>query len=190
MKNCKRVLINILVFFSVTVFLCGCKPVRELKNMQKCDFEFVSVSDFEYAGVHFNEIRSIDDIGLENITKIIAATASQTAKVSFNINIKVLNKSNSRASINGAKWILYMEDQQLLEGNMSNHFSVEPHNSNVMMLRASILPSLRGRAAPLQQIFRLYQSIMGLGEDSPPLTLKIKPILNKTELPYMVLKLN
>ena len=186
MKVCKYLLVSV----SLTVFLSGCKSVQELKNLQKCDFEFVNVDKFEYAGVHFSDIRSVNDIKAEDVIRIVAATASQTAKVSFNINVKVVNRSKSRASINGMKWILYLEDQQLLEGDMSARFSVEPHSSNVMTLRASITPSLRGKSAPLQQIFRLYQSIMGFGKDTPSLTLKIKPTVNKTELPYITLRLN
>lgn len=187
----KSILFHVLTIVSVVVLCCGCKPMQELKNMQRCEFEFSSVSDFEYAGVKFGNIQSVNDITLENVTRILAATASKTAKVSFNINVKVTNQTNSYASVDGMNWILYLEDSKLLEGDMPTPFSVEPHCSAIMMLRANITPSLRGRAAPLQQIFKVYQNIMGFNEGEPAnLLLKIKPIVNKTELPYIILKLN
>ena len=183
----QHILFQVVVLALVVAVFCGCGSVRELKNMQKCDFAFASVSDFEYAGVKFNDIRSINDIGVENVTRIIAAATSRTAKVSFNINIKVTNQTASKASVNGMKWTLLLDDEQLLEGDMPHPFAVEPKSSATMALRASLTPSIRGKAAPLQQIFRLYQNIMGFGDEN--LTLKIKPIVNKTELPYITLKL-
>ena len=173
------------------LFFCGCTSSRELKNLQKCDFAFVNVSDFEYAGVRFNDIRSINDIGAENVTRIIAAAVSQKSKTSFNINVRVTNPTASRASVDGMNWILFMDDEQLLAGNLPQPFAVEPHSSAIMALRASLVPSIRGKAAPLQQIFRFYLNIMGFDTDaSSNLTLKIKPIINKTELPSISLKLN
>jgi len=187
----KRILLQTLGVAWIIVLFCGCKAMQELKNLQKCSFEFHSISDFEYGGVKFNNIRSINDIGAENVTRIIAAATSKTAKVSFTVNVKVTNQSNSWASVSGMKWTLYMDENKLLDGDMRTPFSVEPHCSAIMMLRANITPSIRGKAAPLQQIFRLYQQIMGFGENEPAnLTLKIKPIVNKTELPYITLRLN
>jgi hypothetical protein len=180
------VLWKVVFFLPIAVF-CGCRSVQELKNLQKCEFEFLTISDFEYAGVRFNNIRSIDDIGAENLTRILAAAASKTAKISFNINLKVSNQTASRASVDGMKWALFLDDEPLLEGDMPQPFAVEPKKSAVMALRANITPTLRGKAAPLQQIFRLYQNIMGFGDGN--LTLKIKPIVNKTELPSITLKL-
>ena len=187
----KRILLNTLMIAFVTIVFCKCKQMQELKNLQKCDFEFVGISDFEYAGVKFNNIRSVNDIGAENVTRIIAATTSKSASISFIVNVKVTNQSSSWASVNGMKWMLYMEEEKLLDGNLSSPFSVEPHCSGIMLLRANITPTIRGKAAPLQQIFRVYQNIMGFSENEPAnLTLKIKPFVNKTELPYITLKLN
>ena len=187
----KHIVFQTVAIVCIATLFCGCKSMKEFKNLQQCDFEFVNVSDFEYAGVKFGNIRTANDISLENITKIIAATTSKTAQLSFNVNVKVSNQSNSWASVNGMKWILYMDDTKMLEGDMATPFSVEPHCSGIMMLRANITPSIRGKAAPLQQIFRYYQNIMGIGDsDAPVLSLKIKPIVNKTELPYITLKLN
>ena len=185
--NTKRVLFQGVVLALLLAFFCGCKSMRELKNMKKCDFAFASVSDFEYAGVKFNDIRSINDIGAENVTRIIAAATSRTTKISFNINVKVTNQTVSKASVNGMKWALFLDDEQLLEGDMPQSFAVEPKSSATMTLRANITPSIRGKAATLQQIFRLYQNIMGFGDGN--LTLKIKPVVNKSELPYITLKL-
>ena len=186
----KHILFHVITVVLSVVLCGGCKSVRELKTMQKCDFSFVSVSDFEYAGVQFNNIKSMDDVGVENIARIIAAAASKKANASFNVNVKVVNQSNSWAAVNGMKWILYMEDDKLLEGDLSTPFSVEPHCSAVMSLRANIVPSMRGRAAPLQQIFRLYQNITGFGNgETPNLTLKVKPTVNKIELPFFTMKI-
>ncbi|MCL2132256.1 MAG: hypothetical protein FWH36_07390 [Lentimicrobiaceae bacterium] len=186
----KHIVFQIVAINLLLVFFCGCKSVSELKNLQKCDFEFVNVSDFEYAGVKFSNIQLLNDIGAENVTRIIAAATSKTAKASFNINVKVSNQAASRASVDGMKWALFLDDEQLLEGDLPQPFAVEPQSSAVMALRANIIPSVRGKAAPLQQIFRLYQNIMGFGDgEQSNLTLKIKPIVNKTELPYITLKL-
>ena len=187
----KRILLQTLVVIGVVALFCGANSKRGLKNMQKCDFEFIGISDFEYAGVKFNNFQSINDIGSGDATQIIAATTSKTAKISFVVNVKVSNPSSSWAAMNGMKWTLYLGGDKLLDGDMTTSFSVEPHCSAVMMLPANITPTIRGKAAPLQQIFRIYQSIVGGNEDEKAdLTLKIKPILDKTELPYITLKLN
>ena len=187
----KHILWHSLTIICMIVLFCGCKSMRELKNLQRCDFEFASISDFEYAGVKFNSIRSINDIEVENVTRILAAATSKTCAISFNVNVKVTNQSASWASLNAMKWTLYADGDKLLDGELFTPFSVEPHCSGIMMLRASMVPSIRGKAAPLQQIFRIYQNIMGFNADEPSnLTLKIKPTVNKTELPYITLKLN
>jgi hypothetical protein len=187
----RQVVVQTLVIIGIVVLFCGANSKRGFKNIQKCDFEFVGVSDFEYAGVKFDNFQSINDIYPEDATRIIAATTSKTAKISFVVNVKVSNPSSSWAAMNAMKWTLYLNGDKLLDGDMTTPFSVEPHCSGVMMLQANITPTIRGKAAPLQQIFRIYQSIMlGNEDEKANLTLKIKPILNKTELPYILLKLN
>jgi len=187
----KRILFHTLMMALGFVLFCNCKSMQELKNLQKCEFEFINVSDFEYAGVQFNNIRSINDITPKNVNQIIAATASKTTKISFTINVKVSNQSDSWATVNGMKWILYRNGSKLLGGDLSTPFSIEPHCSGIIMLRSSITPSLRGKTAPLQQIFKYYQNIIGLNDgELPNLNLKIKPVVDKTVLPYITLKLN
>ena len=184
----KCILFQILILaFGIAVFY-ECRSMHELKNLQKCDFVFINVSDFEYAGVRFNGIQSINDIEEENLTRIIVAVTSRTSKISFNINMKITNRTTSNVSVNGMKWGLFLDDEQSLEGNLPQPFAIKPKSSAMVTLRANIIPSIRGNADPLQQIFRLYQNIMGISNDN--LALKIKPIVNKTELPYITLKLN
>ena len=190
-KNVKHILFYTATVAVGVVLFCGCKPLRDVKTLQACEFEFVSVADFEYAGVQFGNIRSINDIGAEQATRITAAATAKTDKISFTVTVKITNQSASWMSVDGMKWILYRDDRKLLDGNLPTPFFIEPYCSAEMLLPANRTPSLRGKTAPLQQIFNYYRHIMGSGEGDPPhLTLKIKSLVNKTELPYIILKLN
>jgi hypothetical protein len=172
------------------VLCCGCKSARELRNLGRCEFAFLNVSDVEYAGVRFNDIQSVNDIGVENVTRILAAAVSQKAVMSFNINVKVTNPTASRASVEGMTWKLFMDSNEMLNGTLPAPFAVDAQQSVTMSLRANLTPIVRGKAAPLQQIYRYYQLVTGMGDRQEDLTLKIKPIVNKIEMPYITLKLN
>ncbi len=186
----RKIVIKVSVILFIIPSFCGCDTVNGLKNMLNCTFERKNIDNFRFAGVSLDNINSASDINLIDIAKITTAIVAKTAPVSFNVNLEGKNPNSSTAAIEQLKWILLLDDREVLNGNIVDKFSIPAKGSNTLPIDINLDAVQFLDGSTPESAFRLYQNITGKNtEQESTVTIKIKPTINGIEFPqYLTLK--
>ena len=174
----------------VVVSFCGCDTARELVNMLNCTFERKNIDNFRFAGVNFDRLASPTDLTFMEAANITAALLKGTAPITFNMNLIGKNPNKTTAGIEQFKWIFLLDDNEVLQGNIQDRFSIPAEGDNILPVEISFDAMNYLDGSTPESIFRFYQKITGknaAGESDA--TLKIKPTINGVEFPnYITVK--
>ncbi|MCL2132505.1 MAG: hypothetical protein FWH36_08695 [Lentimicrobiaceae bacterium] len=179
----KNIVIKTGLLLFVVVSFCGC----ELVNMLNCTFERKNIDNFRFAGVSFDKFNSINDINLVDIAQITLALAEKTAPITFNMYVEGKNPNKSAAAIEEFKWIFLLDNNEVLNGNTFNKFSIPAKGTNILPLEIGFDAMNYLDGSTPESLFRFYQNITGKnssGESNA--TLKIKPTINGIEFPQYI----
>ncbi len=162
----------------IAVTLGGCKSMRELKNLTKCQFRIGTVKGITLAGVNIQTVRRFSDLKLTDATKVGAALASGNLPLAMTINLEVKNPNKSLAAMNRMEWIAVIDQYDILNGIVGDRIEVAP-NGGVATIPLTVSANLRSVLKTLGKT-ELLDFGMGLTDQSDRpsrVALKLKPTI-------------
>ena len=180
----KKVVTKFCFLLVLATTFCGCDGVEELVNMLNCEFEVQNVEDFTFAGVHFDQLDSINDISDQDMAIIEAAIEAKDAPLNFTIHILGTNPNDVEASVEKLQWILAIDSLNVAEGVVTDGFTIPAKSTNILTLVVNTNVTDIFEEDVLENVFNIYQEIVN-GRTST-VTIKIKPTINDTDFPHYI----
>lgn len=118
----------------IFTILSSCSSVTGLKNMSECKFQFKSISNVKLGNIDLSNKKSYKSLKLGDIAVLMAGYAQKNLMFDMNVNMKVHNPNNQAAQLDGMDYILYIDDQQMLEGETKEKVRIEANSDNVITL--------------------------------------------------------
>ncbi|MFA5404026.1 MAG: hypothetical protein WC358_03730 [Ignavibacteria bacterium] len=126
----KKVFINIIILFALVSFSCtGIKDA--IVNVQRLQFKLGSISNMKIAGLSVGNKASIKDFNLLDGATLLSAFTNGKLNTSFTLNLLAKNPNdgtggtaNTSAVIKSLAWRLFIDDSELINGNIANGIEV------------------------------------------------------------------
>ena len=168
----------------------GCKVTEQAKmvsNLVNCDFQIRSVENVNLGGVNFQYVNSISDLGISDMTRLLAIFASPSFPLSLQINIIGRNPNASSAGLNRLEWILFIDDSQMTTGILDKPFVIPANNGTAIIpvaIGMDLKQALKGESA--QALINFAMNLAGVGSKASRIKIKIKPtiMIGKSPLTY------
>ncbi len=178
---------HFVLFCLVLLALGGCKSMRELKNLSKCQFRIGTVTGITLAGVNIQSVRKFSDLGFTDAGKVGLALASGSLPLAMNVNLEVKNPNKVAAGMNRMEWIAMIDDREILTGMVNERIEIQP-NSAVQTIPVTVSVNLRKVLGSMGKT-ELLDFGMGMTDQSQRpvrVALKVKPtiIVGKHALDY------
>jgi len=179
---------KLVVIFAFATIFSGCDGADELINFFNCTFEVQEVEEFTFAGVHFDQLDSLEDISDADMAKINQAVEEKDAQASFVLTVIATNPNDVTASVETLSWILEVDKMKVAEGVITEKFTIPAKNSNTLSLPVSAnMTKAYSDSTIVEDVYQLYRDISN--GSTPNVTVKIKPTINKMEFQdYIELK--
>lgn len=131
MKTRAKILL-LLVAVSFSVFQFGCTGAYDaFVNLQRLQFKLGSVNNFTLAGINIGGARTINDFGVIDAAKLVAAFSSSKFPASFTLNVLAKNPNdgtggtkNTSAVLKSLAWRLFLDDKETINGNITNSIEI------------------------------------------------------------------
>ena len=183
----RKIIIKTSILFLVIVSFCGCERIKEVVNMFNCTFERKNIDNFRFAGVGFDRLTSPSDLSLTDLASVGAALLSKTAPITFNVNIEGNNPTTKSAAIEQFKWKLLLDNNEILEGNVIDRFSIPAQGSNILPLEIGFDAWQYLNGNNTESVYNFYQNVTGKNnEQKSNVGIKIKPTINGMEFPQYI----
>jgi hypothetical protein len=126
----KKIFINIVILFALISFSCtGIKDA--IVNVQRLQFKLANISNMKVAGVNFGNKLDLKDFSLLDGATLLSAFTTGKLNTSFTLNLLAKNPNdgtggtaNTSAVIKALAWRLFIDDSELINGNVSNGIEV------------------------------------------------------------------
>lgn len=155
----------------------GCRQVRELKTLTKCQFRMGAVHDANLAGIKIDNVQNLKNLSFLDAAKITGMLALNRLPLEFTADIEVRNPNKTQAGLNKIRWIAMIDNVEILQGDLDQRVVVPANNGTAKIpLRVSVdlKKVLSGKSK--DALFNLAFKVSNKGGSQPSVVkLKIKP---------------
>lgn len=170
--------------------LIGCSSVQGVKNFSNCQFNYKDVTNIRLASIDVSHIRSPKDLSYVDLLQLIPAFKDKSLGMNMNVNINVTNPNPDEAKLEGVDYIVWVDEREVLTGNMDKKISIGANQTEVLSLPVSI--NLLNMAT-FSTMDALLEFAIGLAADNPDasrMKVSLKPYFNvgkkKMKMPFYV----
>jgi len=173
------------VIIIVSIFiLSSCAQLTEMVNLSKCEFKLNTIENLTLVGINIQQIKGVSDLSWGDAAKVTAAALSNNFPMSFTLNIEVKNPNKSNAALNSLEWILFIDDIQMVNGNVSNRVEI-PANGGTSILPINInfdlKQALSGQSG--KNVLNFGFNLAGVGNRPTRIMVKAKPTIMVGSIP-------
>ena len=166
--------------FSLLLLLpfTGCNVARQAQqasNLVNCEFRILAVRDVNLAGVQLQNIKSVNDLNIGDVARIMGGLASPVFPLSLLLDLEAHNPNANEAGLNRLEWILFIDDIQMTSGILDQPVSI-PANGTLnipVQLGVDIKQALSGKSGDVMLNFCM--NLAGVGNTPTRFKIKLKP---------------
>jgi hypothetical protein len=178
MTYLKRPIILFAIFLLMVLPFAGCDVTRQaqqVSNLASCDFRIKSVDNINLAGIELQYIKSVSDLGMADVARILAGFTSPTFPLSLQLNIEGRNPNPKEAGVNRVEWILFIDDVQMTSGLLDKPFTIPAMGSATIPVEvaADLKQVLSGESA--MAMLNFCMNLAGVGNTPTRFKIKLKP---------------
>ncbi|HAS39740.1 MAG TPA: hypothetical protein DCS93_04645 [Microscillaceae bacterium] len=172
----KTRLLPLFLFLSLATLNISCRSISQGKRLSRCEFRLESLQNIKLANVKIDEVKGITDLSLLDAGKITLALARNSSlPMHMTVNIEVKNPNKKTAGLNELKWILYIDDIQMAEGESVQRFEVPGNGTNILPLEVDLdlKKALKGKSR--SALLKFAFNLAGFGKEATRVKVRAKP---------------
>lgn len=183
----RKIIYKTSIFLVCLLIFSTCSILQQAKTLSNCTFDFAGVKHFKIANVSLYKINNINDINLSDATQILTALSKKKTDLSFDVIIKGNNPNKKAASIDKLEYIILLENQEIISGELNEKFIIPAYGSSLISINANIDALKILNVKTLKNVYVLYQNISGNNsEKKSKISIKIKPTINNYSFPSFI----
>lgn len=155
--------LSIFTTILLTCILMGCSSVQGVKNFSECQFNYKDVTNIQLASIDVSHIRSPKELSYMDLLQLIPAFKDKSLGLNMNVNINVTNPNPDEAKLEGVDYIIWIDDREVLNGNMDKKISIASKQTEVLSIPVSV--NLLN-VASFTTLDALLEFVIGLATDN------------------------
>ncbi len=159
---------------------CGVnRQAKELRALEKCRYEFISVDSLFLAGTDINKLVDGGRVDLGRLPGVAIGFLNRDIPLSALLNIRVNNPTNALAGIKQFTYKIAVDGNEVLDGTSDLPIEVPPGETVIVpvKLQANAYKFLADRQTLNKLVELLRQAEQGNTGEQINLTFKIKPTI-------------
>lgn len=172
----KKLFPLLFVLVGLVAINTSCRSISQGKRLSRCEFRLESLQNIKLANVQIDKVKSITDLNLLDAGKITLAFARNSSlPMDMTVNIEVKNPNSKTAGLNELKWILYIDDIQMAEGQSTQRFEVPANGTSILPLNVNLdlKKALQGKSR--DALLKFAFNLAGFGRRASRVKVRAKP---------------
>ncbi|MDA3944625.1 MAG: LEA type 2 family protein [Bacteroidetes bacterium] len=179
MKTSKRFVSPVIMLF-LLLTLNSCTMLDQINQVQQlalCEFNVLGVNEVSIAGIELQENMERDDLNAAQIMQLTAAVFRREMIVDFNLLLDIDNPNNKTAAMNRMDYELFIDNKEILTGQMNQPVNVGPNASAQlpMPIRLDLFKVLNNETQ--DALVNLAFKLTGDQSNPSEILLKVKPYI-------------
>ena len=125
--SARRRTARLVLVLVAALLTAGCATLQELASLRDVEFSLAGVRDGTLAGVDIASVRSFDDLGILDVTRLGAAFAEGRMPLETTLLVRATNPAdNGRARLVALDWTLFIDDRETVSGALDQEYVLPP----------------------------------------------------------------
>ncbi len=168
----------VLLFLGLALLTQSCSLLREAneaKTFARCRFRLESVSSTRLAGIDVQHVASRHQLNLVDAGRLSLALANRSLPLTFRLHLEAQNPNASVAAMSQMSWTLFIDQLEMLSGELGERVEIAPNSSSIIPLDISVdlFQVLSGQS--VETIANFAFNLAGEGGKPARMMLRIKP---------------
>jgi hypothetical protein len=169
---------SFLIFLLFVIPFSGCDVARQAQqvtSLASCEFRIRSVENVNLAGVELQYIRSVSDLAISDVARILAGFTSPVFPLSLQLDLEGRNPNPREAGLNKLEWILYVDDVLMTSGILDKPVTIPAMSASVIPVEIGLdlKQVLSGKSA--NAMLNFCMNMAGVGNTPTRFKIKLKP---------------
>ncbi len=165
------------VIIALSIFAFSCRAIREMKNLETCEFSALGVENMVLSGINMNNKKGVTDFSFMEIAQLGQDYANNKLILNYSIPIQAKNPNNQLAALNRMDWKLMLDNLEILKGTSSKRIEIPAQNTTQFPLDVSMNLSDILSKKSLAELQEIAFNLEDKYKIENRLVLKIKPYL-------------
>lgn len=172
---------HVLLLAEVILLMQSCSLLREAneaKTFARCRFRLESISSIRLAGIDVQNVTSRNQLNFVDAGRLGLALANRSLPLTFRLHLEAQNPNASKAAMSQMSWTLFIDQLEMLSGELRERVEIAPNSSSTVPLDVSVdlFQVLSGQS--VETIANFAFNLAGEGGKPARMMLRIKPTLN------------
>ncbi len=152
------------------------RTVNEAKTFARCRFRLKSVSSIQLAGIDVQHVTSRYQLNPADAARLSFALANRSLPLTFRLHLEAQNPNASVVAISQMSWTLFIDQLELLSGELCERVEIAPSSSSIIPLDISmdLFQALSGES--VEAIANFAFNLTTAGDKPTRMMLRIKPV--------------
>lgn len=164
----------------MAIILPSCDVLQQaekMANLTKCEFRLGSVANLKLAGINVQNAKAIKDLSLIDAQRLLTSVATNSFPLTFTLNVDTRNPNTTSAGMSQMEWILFIDDIQMLSGNVNQQVTIPANGIKSIPINISVdlKKVLKGKTA--DAIINFGLNMAGTGNKPTRMAMKLKPTI-------------
>jgi hypothetical protein len=169
----------VLTLLTLTGLTTGCATLNQFAALQDVAFSLDGVSGVRLAGVDLDRVRSYEDLGFQDVARLVAAVSQNELPLDLTLHVGAENPhdNDTDARLTRMDWTLLLENRETLSGILEDEILLRPGVPQDIPVTVSLnlVDFFEGSA---QDLFELGLSLAGQGGAAKEVALRFSPTVN------------
>ncbi|MCU0448195.1 MAG: hypothetical protein MUE85_25110 [Microscillaceae bacterium] len=171
MKNLKTLAYLILIILTTN----GCRTIREIKSLAKCEFRQKEISRLNLGSVNALQMESLSDFSFADGAKLAMAFKQGALPLEATYDIEIRNSEEKTAALERTDWILELDNRTVISGTTGDRVEVAPGGTGILRIATGFDLRKFLDKESLDSMVKLVAAMKGDNEEQSRIRLKIKP---------------
>lgn len=120
------------MIFSMLLWLNSCDildQMGEIDRFAQCDFALTGVKVTEISGIDFSHISKASDLGVAEMMTLGQKLFSGKLPAKIQVDVRAKNNNAKTAGISGLVWKVFIEENELVGGQLNKSVQIAPQAS-------------------------------------------------------------
>lgn len=164
-------------FLIILIIVQSCTALKELATFSKCQFRLKAVQNINLAGINLTSKIRLEDFTAYEITQLSKNLLTKQFPMKFDLMLEIKNPNNTTASMEKMEWIVFVDNNQIMQGVLDRRISISPGATDIIPLTFSIDLMKITNTSTVNSLINLALALANVGEANSRLTVKIKPTI-------------
>ena len=163
------------ILFISTLFQCS--SLLQIEKLKNCEFRLERIEGMSIDGINLSRMRSFNDLGFINATKILQDLSKGFLPSEFTIIFSVSNPNKTMASMEKFEYIIMLDETEIVTGSSNDRIEIPANGSTEFTLTAKADISKLLKQNSIAALMELANSMNKENAIENRVRIKVKPYI-------------